>query len=323
MTAMMDAHAQALIAMRSCLSGDTSEGVRQYQLALKASGGPSLPVGLHCQQLEMRGLHSEAQAIRRAGALFGADLSVAGLVRKRSPALAVTEYRKHITRGEMNAQMVANYLECLSLCAEGSAMRQFTDPELLLKERQLPVDRCDGATLERATRRLYDSSDRVLMSATKSIRNMDRVERTHLDPDPDIQTLHHLVLGEVMAYRDELVRAGHPYGLSIPPNLKLESWAVLSSGTGHNVPHIHGKCWIVAVLYLAWKPGPSATGDCGSLQVGPGLDGDPSCSGWPRASVMPRPGKLVLMPAYFTHWTVPLGGPGQRVSMAFNAGAVA
>jgi hypothetical protein len=93
---------------------------------------------------------------------------------------------------------------------------------------------------------------------------------------------------------------------------------MISHGDGYNVPHIHPKGWITGVLYIA-GPNRAEAGNSspGALRVGspPSVVGS---AGWPDITVAPAPGTLVLMPSYYTHWTVPLGRPGLRIAIAFD-----
>jgi hypothetical protein len=99
----------------------------------------------------------------------------------------------------------------------------------------------------------------------------------------------------------------------------LRSWGVISDASGYNVPHLHIGCWVVAVAYIASEnPGAADKDSPGAMRIGAAVGGDATCAGWPELTVAPIPGTVAIMPAYYTHWTVPLRGPGRRISVAFN-----
>src|SRR5262245_55597018 len=91
---------------------------------------------------------------------------------------------------------------------------------------------------------------------------------------------------------------------------------MISHGDRYNVPHIHPKGWITSVLYVA-GPDRADAGDNSpaALRIGPPPDVIDS-AGWHSITVAPAPWTLVLMPSYYTHWTVPLGRPGLRIAIA-------
>jgi hypothetical protein len=112
-------------------------------------------------------------------------------------------------------------------------------------------------------------------------------------------------------------KSDHVISRWVPQTFKVSHWAIISHGDGYNVPHIHPKGWITGVLYVAGPDRADDDGSPGALRVGPPLDVVES-AGWPDITVAPAPGTLVLMPSYYTHWTVPLGRPGLRISIAFD-----
>src|SRR5205085_3996370 len=93
---------------------------------------------------------------------------------------------------------------------------------------------------------------------------------------------------------------------------------LISSGYGYNVPHIHHRGWITGVFYIVGPNEIGAEGQpAGALRIG-AFNAAANKTGWPDLSIAPRPGTLVLFPSYFTHWTVPLGKPELRISIAFD-----
>ena len=122
----------------------------------------------------------------------------------------------------------------------------------------------------------------------------------------------------VAHYIANWTQGDHVISRWVPRTFKVSAWAMISHGDGYNVPHIHHEGWISGVLYVA-GPDRADAGDSspGALRIGPPPDVVES-AGWPDITVTPAPGTLVLMPSYYTHWTVPLGRPGLRIAIAFD-----
>jgi uncharacterized protein (TIGR02466 family) len=105
--------------------------------------------------------------------------------------------------------------------------------------------------------------------------------------------------------------------------LQVEGWININSQGSYNTPHSHAG-WAWSGTYYAAVP-ENAPGRSGLLEF---LD--------PRAGisvisvegagcfatkmqVRPKPGEMVIFPAYLTHWVYPNELAGERVSVAFNA----
>jgi hypothetical protein len=307
-------------AIRLCVRGDVEPGVDLYRRALAASGGSLLPVGVHVKLLAARGLGEAAALVQEAGVKIGADVAAGWLLPDRDPRRMAAEYEGLFESGVGNAQMMANYMACLSLAGNSRQLAAVAAPALLFRQTRLSVDGALEPFLRRVGHALRSAKTRQFQEAGRSIRHMSRVLKTHTVDDPDIVRLHVVVRSRVAEYIKDAIAAGHVISSWLPQEFELSSWGVISEGTGYNVPHIHGGCWVVGIAYIEGEdPAVSGTGDAGLLRVGAGARGDPACPGWPDFTVAPVPGTLVLMPSYYTHWTMPLGAGGSRISMAFNA----
>jgi hypothetical protein len=112
----------------------------------------------------------------------------------------------------------------------------------------------------------------------------------------------------------------HPFIASRPSEYVVKGWAVVSSGAGHHLAHIHCEAWMSGVYYVV-RPNISRVPgtDCGWLRVGPPehLAVSPA-DGWQERVVEPEPGNLVLMPGYFFHSTQPTGVEQERICIAFD-----
>jgi hypothetical protein len=304
----------ALRALRECHAGNIADGTARYRQALRAPGGFRLPVGLHARMLEGAGRHDAAETILRDGALASADLAVARL---SDPVSASAEYEALFARGLANAHMMANYTACLSHIGASEKLAAATDPRALFRRTTLSFDGPREPYLRRIGQVLRDAEQ--FENTRRSIRKMGRVPRTHELAEPGLLALHDTVRGEIARYISDVAASGQMIGPWLPSAIDLHSWSVISEDAGYNVPHIHLGCWIVAVAYIAWDDAAAiGASSGGELRGGPPAGGDAACPGGPDLTVAPLPGTLVIMPAYFTHWTVPLQRPGLRISVAFN-----
>lgn len=317
MQEMSSASRLALKALRACQHGDLDTGVDGYRQALTAAGGHNLPVGLHVALLSGSGHTRAASAIREAGILRGCDLSSCGWARNGNPAAATAEYRELLANGIGTPCMVGRYLNALSLIGDAESLARVAAPEILfalagLSKSLLP-------RLKDIASALIDAPTRQFEVSRRSIREMDRVPDTHRSRDVHLMALHAEVKTLISAHFARIATAGHFTAQWLPREFDLRSWGVISSGTGgYNTPHTHGGCWAVAVAYIDTSGTVTTVPQEGLLRVGAGVDGDARCAGWPDFTVAPTPGKVVIMPGFYTHWTVPMRNGGTRISIAFN-----
>ncbi len=97
------------------------------------------------------------------------------------------------------------------------------------------------------------------------------------------------------------------------------SWSCLLKPDGFHVNHIHPDGWISSAFY-AELPDAVANQDTreGWFKLGESNLGL-GASDRPEKFVRPERGMLVLFPSYFWHGTVPFGGSGTRLTVAFDA----
>ncbi len=112
----------------------------------------------------------------------------------------------------------------------------------------------------------------------------------------------------------------HPFLLARPDDYAIDGWALITSGTGHLVPHIHLRAWLSGVYYVRRPESARSPEDHGgSLRLAaPDNLGIPQPGGWPERMIEPAPGTLVLMPGYFFHSTIPTHVDEERICVAFN-----
>jgi tetratricopeptide (TPR) repeat protein len=93
------------------------------------------------------------------------------------------------------------------------------------------------------------------------------------------------------------------------------AWSVALARGGRHSAHVHPAGSVSSAYYVA---APAGGGDTGRLALGAppfavaGLEK-------PRRTIEPEPGRLALFPSYCWHGTTPFDGPGQRLTIAFDA----
>jgi tetratricopeptide (TPR) repeat protein len=105
---------------------------------------------------------------------------------------------------------------------------------------------------------------------------------------------------------------------SRPSRAWLRAWAVVYSGDGRQVSHMHPNGWLSGVYYVS---APEASRDHprgGCLVLGSLQDdgtGDPP---WGLRDIHPVPGRLILFPSYVPHATIPTRSVDRRICVSFD-----
>jgi uncharacterized protein (TIGR02466 family) len=138
-------------------------------------------------------------------------------------------------------------------------------------------------------------------------------------PNPEIQHLMHRVNGAVSFLSNSRpIRKAQP-----PKNMEMFAWANINRNGEYNAAHIHPGYHWGAVYYVATgKPDPSLEKN-GILEFqdprpAAGMGPVPGYEFGHKFSVQPKPGMLVVFPAWMTHSVNPFFGEGERISIAFN-----
>jgi putative 2-oxoglutarate-Fe(II)-dependent oxygenase superfamily protein len=312
--------ADAMKAIKLCLDGAIDEGVALYAAVTRSidnhGNHPQLPAGLHLLYLENAGLHDAANIIRRNALMAGLNVCIAAALAKPASEV-VAGYRALFDQGVINSAMVADYLVQLSKLGRTAELNPFLDVDRLFSRTKISIGEGDEFWRSIAETLLQQKSDANLQRAVQSVRDMHNITLRGYS-DIRIMRLLEEVHDRVSRYIADITggeKAALPW---VPQKFRLVPWALVSTGFGYNTPHVHRRGWITGVVYVCGPDEIGADGHpVGALRVGAPKAVE-NAAGWPDMVVAPKPGTLVLVPSYFTHWTTPLGRPGLRISIAFD-----
>ncbi len=112
----------------------------------------------------------------------------------------------------------------------------------------------------------------------------------------------------------------HPYLAHKPRTYDLDVWGNLLGRSDHQSAHIHNLGWMSGVYYVAVPdPEPGEDPRAGWIEFNRPGYGIPNLGGETGIeAVRPRPGMAIVFPSYVWHGTIPTGGAGQRISIAFD-----
>jgi hypothetical protein len=304
-------------------AGAVDDGIVLYKQILKVEYDlrKNLPVALHLGFLESMGLKDAAAEIRLEAIMAGQNLCLKADLGK-PPLEVVAEYRELFAQGIVNSAMVADYLIELSKLGETAELASFFDATRFFRRKELSIaDEGEGGPKfwnAVAASLLEDQTDHNWQEEVQSVRRMHYIPSLDQHDNKRIQRSLREISHNVELYLADLRANAQGVLPWIPEKYFIKPWALISSGYGYNVPHIHHKGWITGVLYIA---GPNEIGPdgypAGALRIG-AWKAVANAEGWPNLTIAPKPGTLVLFPSYFPHWTVPLGKPALRISIAFD-----
>lgn len=299
--------ARAVIAdgLRLCLAGDETDGLARYRSVAVPHLFEKLPLGLHVHMLREAGRLDAAGLLATLTLRSGGDLAWKAARPNVSPELRAAEYEALLAQGLGNPRMVDRYLGALTDLGRTADVAAIFDPARLLDIVQI-----GGGDV--AARALLDREAGLETQARQSIRDMREIPK--LRHIPEFAPLIAACRAETKAYYARWAASDHPLACLVPEAFELSAWGLISRGEGYNLRHQHPLGWATGVYYPAGVDQDIAGG---SLCIGGWQD--PAPPGWPVAKIRPEAGLLVLMPSYYVHWTEPLGAPGLRLSIAFDA----
>ncbi|MET0273694.1 MAG: putative 2OG-Fe(II) oxygenase [Phenylobacterium sp.] len=305
-------------AFRLALAGDEAGAIRTYATALRKRVGRSMPAFMHLSVLRAKGKDALADRFERLALDLGADISFAGVRAEPDLSRGIAEYEQFLAAGRINARMVARYAQLLSLAGDGVGLERIMDPSRLLR-----VVQVDGGAPLGNDVAAYLSSDAPRATWHDTFRSTRQVHHIpHVDEidHPALNRLFGAVRGEIDRYLTDIDAIDHPFFRWRPVETAFGAWGLISTGAGHNVPHIHPQGWLTGVYYAAWR-GPIASEPVdqeGALHIAPDPAGDAACPGWAKAIVAPTPGTLVIMPSYYLHHTFPARPGSLRIALPFD-----
>jgi len=97
-------------------------------------------------------------------------------------------------------------------------------------------------------------------------------------------------------------------------------WAVVMDTEGHQLPHIHPAAWLSGVYYVELPRTLGAGGDdvAGWIEFGLPPEELQDTKAPPVRLLRPVEGAVYLFPSFLYHRTIPFGGDGRRISIAFD-----
>jgi hypothetical protein len=294
-------------ALARLVGGDIKGGLAHYARGLRRKTGPRPPVGSHIAFLERARSAPAAAALRQVALRRGLDIAAADA--------SAEDYEALFRRGFGNAPMVCAYLSALAALGREEAIAAIVDVPRLLRRVRLDLRAPDGRELAPAVQRglIEREEEGTYQESVQSIRKMRKLDQLQRIDEPAFAALAVALRREAQAYLADWAESDHVLAPLVARRFRLKAWGLISRGEGFNVPHIHHKGWATGIYYPVAAP----EGGGGELRIGPppGLAGS---GGWPDVTIRPEPGLLVLIPSYYTHWTLPLSGPGVRTSVAFD-----
>jgi hypothetical protein len=300
--------------------------VALLERAVKQNPGPQLYRDLARVNLDLGDGSAAAQACAQAVALDTDFSTVDPIIAwsESGPLPPETQVRRAaalIEHGFITSSVIAELVRAAAEAGDASLTRSLMDYGrfyqcgICAEAQELPHRRI--IEIFNKSPSLYDEpTDRAIRRAS---RFNDIVSN---DSNPEIALLRRVLRTSAERYLEDVRRdtgAPHPFTASIPSDFDIEAWAVISGTQGYHRPHIHHRAWAVGVLYLAV---PECVADtrsrAGWLRIGPPDDLKHDGPAWEERWVMPSPGLLVMMPAFFWHESIPIDSDGERICVAFD-----
>lgn len=290
-------------ALAHLLAGEREAGLALYLECFRDGHAAEMPIGRHLEMLDYANRRAEAAALTALTLERGGSL-----VR----AATIGDYESLFARGHVNARMVRDYAIALMRAGAQDRALAMLDPDRLL--RIVRIDSALGPPMRDLL--LAEANDATYRAADMSVKQMWQIDALEARGGVAPATLAALA-AEIERYRADWAASDHPLAAQLPVHTRIKYWGLVSRGDGHNAPHFHHRGWATGVYYPVDMEG-AADERAGALCIGPPPQLGAEFPGWPQARIRPEAGMLVLFPSFYTHWTLPLGGPGLRISIAFD-----
>ena len=108
-------------------------------------------------------------------------------------------------------------------------------------------------------------------------------------------------------------------------NMACEGWINVNPPGGYNSPHAHPGAFWSGCYYVETPANPAADPDGGAIEFMAHRPANffvktlPAPMTVDKVRIHPKPGMVLLFPGTVNHWVFPHQGPGDRVTIAFNA----
>jgi uncharacterized protein (TIGR02466 family) len=138
-------------------------------------------------------------------------------------------------------------------------------------------------------------------------------------PEGSFRALASLVQQAVESYRAHFAPHECVFVRAFPNHIEFSSaWYVKMRTGGHLTSHIHETGWLSGSLYLA-MPRREAGRDDGSIEFSTHGDDYPQRhADFPKKTISPAVGDIVLFPSSLFHRTIPFHSSAERVCIAFD-----
>ena len=290
--------------------GDVEHGFKLYERCLRGDYLPDAPAGLHAGMLDEAGRFEEAERLRALAVKYSGDLATrAGSFLGAKPEDAAREYEALFERGLINSRMIHKYLQALANSGQLERHARVMAPGRLFE--LVSLDRSLARDVDRMLLEMEDRAEE--QEAVQSVRNMRMLSGLSKAEHPAAQALITEIATHTRDYLRRWQSSDHPFAHLVSDEMQIKAWGLISRGEGYNIPHIHGEGWATGVFYPR-----KIEGRGGELVIGPPKNVGGSKDDWGYREVRPKVGLLVLMPSFYTHWTVPLEKTGIRTSVAFD-----
>jgi hypothetical protein len=306
-------------ALALLLAGETAAGLDLYDICLKRTNRHNIPFGLHLLFLDRAGLHTVADDLRRLVLRRGGNIAIKDIRPGASPAEVAEEYEMLFARGMANSRMIFRYMLALARLGRMDEVAGLLDMPRLV--RRIRLDRPGpngeaGGLAEAVQAMLVREEGRAEdKDAVQPFSKVPMLQRLHRLEDPAARALTAALGEEADRYVRDWAGSDHPLAGLVSREVHLDVWALFARSDGYCPRHLHPQGWSTGVYYPVGLEGGGPGGD---LMIGPPEELEDIAPEWPRATIRPEAGLLVLMPSYCMHWTLPLGRPGLRTSIAFD-----
>jgi len=306
-------------ALALLLAGETEAGLDLYDICLKRTNRHNIPFGLHLTFLERAGLRAVADDLRQLVLRRGGNIAIKDIKPGASPAEVAAEYEVLFAQGMANSRMIFRYMIALARLGRMDEVAALLDmPRLLRKirlDRPGPNGEAGGLAEAVQTMLIREEGRAQDKDAVQPFSKVPMLERLHRLEDPTARALSAALREEADRYVRDWAGSDHQLAGLVSREVRLDVWALFARGDGYCPRHLHPQGWSTGVYYPV---GVEGNGPGGYLMIGPPEELEEIAPDWPRATIRPEPGLLVMMPSYCMHWTVPLGRPGLRTSIAFD-----